>query len=184
MRYLLLIVLLGISGPVFSQESASESDSVRQTDSTTITIQAPVVQIQVDTVAKNEKGKVLDEVKLTEPPFRVSLAKIIWSVIVFLIGYFLIRFLTRILGMLAERSTTERRITVKGFVPVVRIVGWIIVIYIIIAGIIRPPIETVLAFTASVAVAIGFASQDILKNIFGGIVILLDQPFNADRVFH
>nr|WP_262918956.1 mechanosensitive ion channel family protein [Tunicatimonas sp. TK19036] len=100
-----------------------------------------------------------------------------------MIGYFIIRFCTRVLGILAERSTTERRITVKGFVPVVRIVGWVVIIYVVIAGIIRPPIETVLAFTASVAVAVGFASQDILKNIFGGIVILLDQPFKmGDKI--
>jgi len=31
----------------------------------------------------------------------------------------------------------------------------------------------------SVGVAVGFASQDILKNIFGGIVIIFDQPFKV-----
>ena len=60
-----------------------------------------------------------------------------------------------------------------------RIFGWTIVIYIIIANVIEPPIETLIAVTASAGIAVGFASQDILKNIFGGIMILLDRPFQA-----
>ncbi|MDZ7605681.1 MAG: mechanosensitive ion channel [Cyclobacteriaceae bacterium] len=38
---------------------------------------------------------------------------------------------------------------------------------------------TIITFSASVAVAVGFASQDILKNIFGGIMIIFDQPFKV-----
>jgi small-conductance mechanosensitive channel len=35
------------------------------------------------------------------------------------------------------------------------------------------------ALTASAGIAVGFASQDILKNIFGGIMILFDRPFQV-----
>jgi MscS family membrane protein len=41
------------------------------------------------------------------------------------------------------------------------------------------PWHTMIALAASAGVAIGFASQDILKNIFGGIMILLDRPFQV-----
>ncbi|MEQ9229983.1 MAG: mechanosensitive ion channel [Cyclobacteriaceae bacterium] len=105
-----------------------------------------------------------------------SVAKIFWAIVFLTGGYFVIKFVTRILTLLAERSTTYR-ITLKGFVPVVRILGWVVVLTIIIAGIFQPPAATVLALSASVGVAVGFASQDILKNIFGGIVILFDRPF-------
>ncbi|MEQ9442180.1 MAG: mechanosensitive ion channel [Cyclobacteriaceae bacterium] len=182
MRKALFICLLGWSTLAYGQQEATPADSVQDTARTTLQIQTPTVVVQADSVTEEDSGLV-EQINLKEPPFRISFAKIFWSAIVFLLGYFIIRFCTRVLGILAERSTTERRITVKGFVPVVRIMGWVVIIYVIIAGIIRPPIETVLAFTASIAVAVGFASQDILKNIFGGIVIILDQPFKmGDKI--
>ncbi|WKN43994.1 mechanosensitive ion channel family protein [Tunicatimonas pelagia] len=175
MRLIICIFLLSQVTFSFGQTDSLLLDSAQA---------IPADSSVADTVFVDEKEEsIAENIGIDKPPFRVSLGKIIWSVIIFILGYFLIRFCTRLLGLLAERSTTERRITVKGFVPVVRIVGWIVVIYVVIAGIIRPPIETVLAFTASVAVAVGFASQDILKNIFGGIVILLDQPFKmGDKI--
>jgi small-conductance mechanosensitive channel len=54
-----------------------------------------------------------------------------------------------------------------------------VAIYIIIAGVIVPPFETVITIAASVGIAVGFASQDILRNIFGGIMIILDRPFQV-----
>ncbi|HEX9757584.1 MAG TPA: mechanosensitive ion channel domain-containing protein [Nitrospiria bacterium] len=53
------------------------------------------------------------------------------------------------------------------------------VIYIIVADILEPPIATLVALTASAGIAVGIASQDILKNIFGGIMILFDRPFQV-----
>jgi small-conductance mechanosensitive channel len=54
-----------------------------------------------------------------------------------------------------------------------------LVIYIIIAGIFQPPAATLLAVIASLGIAVGFAAQDIFKNIFGGIMILFDRPFQV-----
>jgi len=51
--------------------------------------------------------------------------------------------------------------------------------FFIIANVFKPSIQTLIAFTASAGIAIGFASQDILKNIFGGIMILFDRPFQV-----
>ena len=101
-----------------------------------------------------------------------------WSVVLILIGYVGIRLVTRILSILAERST-RYRITVKSLIPVVKIMSWIGIIFLIIAGIFEPPAATLLAFSASIGVAVGFASQDILKNIFGGVMILFDRPFQS-----
>ncbi|MFY0600107.1 MAG: mechanosensitive ion channel family protein [Cyclobacteriaceae bacterium] len=108
----------------------------------------------------------------------ISLPKIFWSVVLLFCGYLLIKILSRVLEIFAERST-RYRITIKGFIPVVKIMGWITVIFLIIAGVFQPPASTILAFSASVGVAVGFASQDILKNIFGGVMILFDRPFKA-----
>ena len=138
----------------------------------TVTPLAPSIA-RLDSVAQ-------EEVKITTPPAvkDISIYKIVWSVLIFGFGYFIIRFLTQLVELIGERSTNYR-IMIKGFVPVVRIIGWIVVIFIIIAGVLQPRIEAVLALTASVGVAVGFASQDILKNIFGGVIILLDAPFKV-----
>ncbi|MBZ0199085.1 MAG: mechanosensitive ion channel family protein [Ignavibacteriaceae bacterium] len=108
----------------------------------------------------------------------ISISKIFWSIVFFLIGFYGIKIITKILDVFAEKSANYR-ITIKGIIPVVRISGWVILIYIIIAGIFRPPASTIIAIGASLGIAIGFASQDIFKNIFGGIMILFDRPFQV-----
>ena len=107
-----------------------------------------------------------------------SLGKIIWSILFALLGYFLIRFIVTLLERFSERST-RHRITVKGLIPIVKIFGWILIFILIVVGIFRPPAATLIAVSASLSIAIGFASQDILKNIFGGVTVLLDQPFKV-----
>ena len=112
----------------------------------------------------------------------ISVRKIIWSLIFLGITYLIIRWLSNILNILAERSA-RYRITVKGFIPVLRVLGWILAIYIVVGGVINPPAETIIAVAASIGIAVGFASQDILKNIFGGLVIIIDRPFKVgDKV--
>jgi MscS family membrane protein len=141
----------------------------------------PALQ-NVDTVSQikntGEEQNKADEINPSNVLKEISYGKIFWSIVFFIAGYFIIRVLTQVIGKIAERSN-QSRITFKGLVPAVRIIGWIFVIFIIIWGIIEPQIETVLAVTASVGIAVGFASQDILKNIFGGIMILLDKPFQV-----
>ncbi len=127
------------------------------------------------TSAVSKATKVLDPPSITEI---ISIGKIFWSIIFLAAGYFIIRFIGSILSALAERSA-HYRITIKGLIPVFNILAWIFVLFVIIAGIFQPPIQTVVAVTASVGIAIGFAAQDVLKNIFGGVMILFDRPFKV-----
>lgn len=108
----------------------------------------------------------------------ISGGKIFWSIVICILAYFLIRLITLIIERFAERST-HHRITLKSISPIVRIVSWILVIFIIVEGVFQPPMSTIIAALASIGIAIGFAAQDILKNIFGGIMILLDRPFHV-----
>ncbi len=191
-----LVFLMGgllLVGNVLAQTDSSaiapavRADSGRVQSPGSIRISAQTLVIRVDSmvspvapgVAKID-SMAQKAVKITTPPAvkDISIYKIVWSVLIFGFGYFIIRFLTQLVELIGERSTNYR-IMIKGFVPVVRIIGWIIVIFIIIAGVLQPRIEAVLALTASVGVAVGFASQDILKNIFGGVIILLDAPFKV-----
>lgn len=112
----------------------------------------------------------------------ISFAKILWGVIIFILALLVIRYTTRLLEAISERWA-NLRLGIKRFIPIFRICGWFFVIYMEIAWIFSPPIETLIAVTASTGIAIGFASQDILKNIFGGIMILFDRPFQiGDKI--
>ncbi len=121
---------------------------------------------------------VKDKVDPTSVWRTISIGKIIWSIIFLILTYFVIKILSNLLNIIAERST-RYRITVKGLIPVLRIVGWIFGIYAVIGGIISPPLGAVIAVLTSIGIAVGFASQDILKNIFGGLMIVFDRPFKV-----
>ncbi|GAB5409403.1 MAG: mechanosensitive ion channel [Balneolaceae bacterium] len=107
-----------------------------------------------------------------------SITKIISSLIVLFGTYFFTRILSFLLGALAEKRSSYRLI-LKRVVPFLNVAIWSIALFIVIAGIISPPIETILTVGASVGIAVGFAAQDILKNIFGGFIIIMDRPFQV-----
>lgn len=111
-----------------------------------------------------------------------SLSKIIISVFILLSTYIFLRILSLILGAWAERNT-KNRVTIKGLIPLFRVISWTGSLVFILVAVFRPPMASILAFSASIGVAVGFASQDLLKNIFGGIVIIFDKPFQiGDKI--
>ena len=110
--------------------------------------------------------------------WRVTFGTIFWAVVVFVAALLILRYLTKLMEVIAERWH-NLRLVVKRLIPIVRVAGWTIVTYVIVEVVFAPPIETLLALTASAGIAIGLASQDILKNILGGIIILFDRPFQV-----
>ncbi len=176
MKKLFYLVFLGFAGSLFAQQPDT-------TNGVADSITSPQNQIvsDADTIKQTTGNSLfLAKEPLTPPSLSeiISVPKIFWSIIFLLAGYFLIKIISRILEVFAERST-KYRITIKSFIPVVKIMGWIGLIFIVVAGIFQPPAATLLAFSASIGVAVGFASQDILKNIFGGVMILFDRPFKS-----
>jgi len=111
-----------------------------------------------------------------------SFPEMILTLLIVGLTYLFLRVVSRLLHIWGER-TTRHRVTIKGFIPVIRILVWIAALSFIIVAIFRPPMATVLALSASIGVAVGFAAQDLLKNIFGGIIIIIDKPFQiGDKV--
>ena len=135
---------------------------------------------QVSETQSQPRQSITESIQNEKPDiqWKISFAKIFWSLVIFLIAFVSIKYLTKILETLGERWTNVR-LLIKRMIPIIRITGWTFVLYIIIAGVFAPPIETLIAVTASAGIAVGFASQDILKNIFGGIMILFDRPFQV-----
>ena len=151
-------------------------DSVNVTTSEIKKIVKTESKKAVEAEVKVTKDKIIED--LSPPPIWefFSLGKIIWSIVFVILGYIIIRFVVSLLEKYAEKFTNQR-ITIKGIIPVIKVFGWLFIIVLIIVGVFKPPTATLLAVSASLGIAVGFASQDIIKNIFGGVIILLDRPF-------
>ena len=179
-----LFVVISLLLVVALNYSSYSQDSIKPLQTKTIKSEIKPDSIQKKDLKNNadttKATKSIDESLTIPPEFSdlISFTRIFWAIIFFFIGLYLIKFISKILELFAERST-KYRITIKGIVPVVRIIGWALVIYIIIAGVFKPPVATLLAVAASLGIAVGFAAQDIFKNIFGGIMILFDRPFQV-----
>lgn len=116
--------------------------------------------------------------ELVEIKELISFSKVFNAILLLFLTYFLNKYVTIVLDNLSEKATNYR-LFIKRLSPISRITIWSLAIYIVIAGIMAPPFETVLTIAASIGIAVGFASQDILRNIFGGIMIILDRPFQV-----
>jgi MscS family membrane protein len=169
----IIILALGFSlcTPAFSQNVGLQSEQIGNIDEQTDN--AALEKSEPNVAADNENAP-----KPAEVLDAISFSKIIWTLILLIVGYFIIRLIIKFLSVIAERSV-KLRIAIKSFIPIVRIVIWTIVIFAIVKGVYDPPLETLIAIGASVAIAIGLAAQDLLKNVFGGIMLLFDRPFKV-----
>lgn len=177
MRQLLIVLglFVGIS-IAFVPESPAQvaQDTIRNQPDTTVIV-GPV---QVDTSEKD--STIAGEARSTLSEFEnlISVGTIIVIVLLLIVTYFINRLIVVILDNLSERFT-KYRLGIKRLVPVFRLFVWAFAFYIIIAGIINPPLGTIITVLASIGIAVGFAAQDILKNVFGGFMIILDRPFQV-----
>lgn len=82
------------------------------------------------------------------------------------------------LGEVAPRS----RFFFKLLIPVLGFFLWLLAAGAI-SQIFAPSSEAMVALTASLGIALGFGSQDLVKNLIGGVIILTDRPYQlGDRV--
>lgn len=86
--------------------------------------------------------------------------------------------LYRLSKVLVDRYPRQR-VKISSAFPVLRLAIWLGVICFIIAVVIRPGLNTLVAISASAGVAIGLGGQELVKNILSGILILLDRPFRV-----
>lgn len=80
-------------------------------------------------------------------------------------------------------SFNRRRLQILRLQPITNVVLWLITIYVLVVTLFNPTSDTLWALMGSSAFALGFAAQDILKNIIGGLMIIFDRPFQVgDRI--
>ena len=90
----------------------------------------------------------------------------------------LIKVTVFVVERLAERSPA-RRLLYKRLVPIIRLFFWLVAVLLIVRVVFEVDTRGLVAAAAAIGVAVGFAAQDILKNIFGGFVIIADKPFQV-----
>lgn len=148
---------------------------------------------QLDSLTKALRSQLSDSSKVdtTDTPFEdetkqalaqleevISWKKVVLIILFFLITYYATVFISKVLDNFSERIS-KYRLRIKRMIPILRVVLWSFAIYIAIAGIIQPPYATVVTVMASIGIAVGLASQDVLKNLFGGVMLILDRPFQV-----
>lgn len=176
-----MMLLVSISGQTIidslsSKDSVSSAKTIsselsnKENSDTSSTLGKKIPQLIPDSDVKQKLSDIF------------SLSKVIWAIVFLLISFYGIKLTTTVLDKISEKST-RYRIGLKGVIPIIRIVSWTIVISIVIGVIFAPPVESLVVVTGSLGIAIGLASQDIIRNIFGGIITLFDRPFQVgDKV--
>lgn len=102
-------------------------------------------------------------------------------VLLIVIAYAATKIIAFILDQLAGRFPA-RRLFFKRLQPFFQLFGYGIPAYLIIR-ILSPDQQSLMALLYASALAIGFASQDLIKDLIGGIVVLADTSFQiGDRI--
>ncbi len=101
--------------------------------------------------------------------------------LVLIAAWVLIRYSSRLLGVIGARGP-RARFVVKWIEPILRITVWFAALFVSFE-LLAPSRETFFATIGSVAIAVGLGAQDLVKNVVGGLVILVDRPYQlGDRV--
>lgn len=104
------------------------------------------------------------------------------AVVFFVLAYISNLAVTR-LGETARLALPSRRLTVFRLETLVRFFIYVGAGASIVAALLSPKPELVVAVFGSLAVAIGFALKDVAASFFAGLILLFDQPFQVgDRV--
>lgn len=132
---------------------------------------------QESMLAAQDTARARDREDLADD-FRFYWGRVLLSILVLALFFVITRSVVWTLEKLAERDAT-RRLLFKRIVPISRVLLWSFAIYIIVLYIFQITGTALLSAGAAIGVALGFAAQDVLKNIFGGLIIITDQPFQV-----
>lgn len=156
---LALLLSLAVSPYALGQETAGQDSAAQQTTAGDATAQ-PLSLAEATETAKNYGLRVL------------------FAVLVLVLASQLIKAAIFVLERLSERRA-QQRLLYKRLIPITRLVVWAIALLLILRVIFNVDAKGLFAAAAAIGVAVGFAAQDILKNIFGGLVIVADRPFQV-----
>jgi small-conductance mechanosensitive channel len=103
---------------------------------------------------------------------------VLLALLIVVAGYAFNRLLRAVATVLSHRFG-RFRMQITGLVPMVRLLVWATVTYLILVDVFRPPQGQLLALLASVGLAVGLAAQDVIRNLISGLIILFERPFRV-----
>lgn len=110
-----------------------------------------------------------------------TLPRLILTLLILILTYFAAKFITLLFERMAKRRT-EYASWLRRSIPFINLSLWFLAV-LVIAGIFAHSLLAVLLLVAGVALAVGVASQPLLRDLVGGIVIVLERPFQiGDRI--
>ena len=106
---------------------------------------------------------------------RLSLSNVIYAAFILALVAVAVKAVDLVLGALGRR-VPRARFFFNILLPVIRfglwLAGFLATLYIF-----SPTSQTLLAVLASVGIALGLGAQDLIKSLIGGLVILVDRPY-------
>ena len=108
----------------------------------------------------------------------LNLEVIFETILILLASSLFVFALHRLCDFLASRFP-RRRVQISSAFPVLRLFVWLGVILFVLTTVIRPEINTLVALSATAGVAFGLGSQELVKNVLAGVLILIDRPFRV-----
>ncbi len=112
---------------------------------------------------------------------KVTVMNVLESVFIVVFVWLAVRIISRVFLLVSEKIPRSRFLT-KLLEPIIRVGFWFLAVFFIIT-ILAPSQETFFASIASLGIALGLGAQDLVKNVIGGLVVLVDRPYQlGDRV--
>ncbi|MEM7161754.1 MAG: mechanosensitive ion channel family protein [Bacteroidota bacterium] len=112
----------------------------------------------------------------------LSPSRILTILFVLFITWLFMKGLIWLIKRSAKRFNRYRLLILR-LIPIFNVLIWSVSIISLIVTIFDPSPQQINGALAGSALAVGLASQDLLKNIFGGLMIIFDRPFQmGDRV--
>ena len=109
----------------------------------------------------------------------LNLEIIIETALVVLITSLFVFGLHRLFDFLAVRFPRHRVLIISSTFPILRLLVWFGIMLLIVTMVIRPEMNTLVALSATVGVAFGLGSQELVKNVLAGVMVLIDRPFRV-----
>ncbi len=177
-----LLILAGLSPPAVGGVQVPDTASAAQAPRSTAADSLRALQHENDSLRaalERPRASTLQEVGAVVQSLGL---RVFWALVVLALTHFVVRGLGYVLESLAERNA-RRRLFFTRLVPLLRVALWSLAAYLVLHGILGVTAEGLLIAAAAVGIAVGFAAQDPLKNLLGGLVIVFDQPFQVgDRI--
>jgi len=129
----------------------------------------------VSSVSK-DTGVVMEGIRLT-------FGTVTYAILLIIGAWVLVWALTKVLTFLSEK-VGGKRIMIKMIIPLIKLLIWIAVIFLVITSIVDFSSVNLLAFSGLLGAALGFGLKDVVGDFVGGIAIIIEQPFKVgDKIY-